>query len=324
MRMDRMEEMRKIHMEINECENVDDGTHIQKKEAMVMDAMKRVLELNRIARLEGLLALEEAVIDISPESEEEELRQLIMLLVDGVEPEVIKGIGLTRYYSNLYTDYEALRYFLYLEGALSIQAGENPWIVEEKLKTMLPAKLYRLYFEEQICVRKKVDEEKGKKLIENLCKGERLWNSNESGYYVSKLTDYLVCDMSDKEIQRVMREVDNFTWALAMKGMSGKARKRIFDNLSERLAKMVAEDMANLRPVRVIDILEASQKILKVVIYLVDRGELAQRYEYLEPFYGVFNEDTESVRQKNVKLCQLKRIVEEYEQGAALVREFTE
>jgi len=324
MRIRRLEELRKIHTEIKAKEVTDNQTRLQKNEEMIKTAMERMLELCNIARLEGLLALEEAVLDIPAESAEEELKQLIMLLVDGTEPDIITEIGLSRYYSNLYADYEALRYFLFLVGTLSIQAGENPRIVEEKLKSMLPLRLYKTYSLEQECARKKQENVQKENLIENLCKGERLWNSGENGYYVSKLVDYLICDMTDKEIQRTMREVDNFALVLAMKGMSGNARKRIFDNLSGRLAKMLAEDMMNLRPVRAIDILEASQTILTVVIRLVDRGELIQKYGYLEPFYGVFNVDIKTERQKNDKLSQLKKMVEEYEQGIALVREVTE
>ena len=157
-----------------------------------------------------------------------------------------------------------------------------------------------------------------------MCKGERLWNPGENGYYVSRLVDYVICDITDKELQRVMREIDNVALSLSMKGMSGQARKHIFDNLSERLGKMIAEDMVNMGPVRVVDILDASQKILNVLIKLIDTGEIAGNYEYLEPFYQVVHVDTKTVWQKDSKLGQLKKMVEEYEQGAELVRKFTE
>ena len=262
MRIERLEELRRIHLGIKKRNSVTDEDVKKYNEKMILSAVKRVMELNRLARLEGLLALEEAVWDISPEDKEEGLKQLIFLLVDGTDPEMIEGIGLARYYAGLYSDYEALRYFIYLEGALSIQAGENPRVVEEKLKSMLPPELYLQYSKQQ--EEEYVEEEKRKEehLIENLCKGERLWNSGESGYYVSKLVDYLICDVTDKELQRIMREVDNFVLTLAMKGMNGEARKHIFSNLSERLAKLIAKDMMNMGPVRVVDIIEASQKIL--------------------------------------------------------------
>lgn len=324
MRISKSEELRKIHSEIRNKVEGGDSTNHQEKESMLWEAVKRMVELSNLARLEGLLALEEAVKDIPLESREEELRQLIVLLVDGTEPAIIEGIGLSRYYAHLYTDYEALRYFIYLEGALSIQAGDSPRVLEEKLKVMLPKDMYVRFSLEQERVEQEKERQKEEKLIEKLCKGERLWNPGENGYYVTKLVDYVICDITDKELQRVMREVDNFTLAMAMKGMSGEARKHIFDNLSQRLAKLVAEDIMYMGPVRVVDILEAAQKILTIFIMLVEKGEIAGKYEYLEPFYQVFHVDTKVQRQKNSKISQLKKMVEEYEQGAELVKEFNE
>jgi len=323
MRIKRLEELRKIHLEMKERDCVIESNEKKCNENMILTTMKRVMELNSIARREGLLALEEAVEDIPLESVEEELKQLIILIVDGTDPDVISGIGMARYYVGLYTDYEALRYFIYLEGALSIQAGDNPRVVEEKLKAMLPPDMYLQYSKFQVEERLEEEKENEEHLIENLCKGERLWNSGESGYYVSKLVDYVICDVTDKELQRMMREVDNSVLALAMKGMSGDARKHIFSNLSERLGKLIAKDMVYMGPVRAVDIVDASQKILGVLMRLIDNGEIGA-YEYLQPFYSVFNVDTKSQREKNTKISQLRKMVEEYEQGAELVREVTD
>ena len=321
MKIRKLEELQKIHSDIKLKKETNKEENIEEKEAMLLTVVKRVMDLSRTARTEGLLALEEAISDISLDSEEEGLRQLVLLMLDGTEPEIIQGIGMARYYSHLYQDYQALRYFLYLEGVLSIQAGENLWILEEKLKTMLPPHMYVEYSlkkeQQELEERRKKEE----KLIEDLCKGERLWNTGENGYYISKLTDYVVCDITDKELQRVMREVDNVTLALAMKGMSGKARRHIFSNLSERLGKLIAEDMKSLRPVRAVDILEASQKLLAVIIHLIEQGEVSDRYKYLEPFYLMTAVNTKPVKQKNEKLEELKELIQEYEKGAELVRE---
>lgn len=324
MRINKLEELRKIHSEIKEKLGADSNVDIQKSETMILEAIRKVIELSNIARLEGLLALEEAALDIPLDTAEEELKQLIILIVDGTDPDVVLGIGMARYYVNLHTDYRALGYFIYLEGALSIQAGDNPRVLEEKLKAMLPPDLYLKYSNEQEQEHIEGERIKRDNLIENLCKGERLWNPGENGYYVSKLVDYVICDITDKELQRVMRELDNNRLALAMKGMSGEARKHIFGNLSERMAKMIAEDMTYMGPVRIVDILEAAQKVLTVIIRLIDSGDIAGRYEYLAPFYNVFNVDTKLERQKHEKISELRKIAEEYEQGAELVREFTD
>ena len=321
MRINQFEELRRIHTEMTKRKLQDTEATIKKNETMLLETVYKMKELGLLARREGLLALEEAVIDISLESQEEELSQLITLLVDGTDPDIIAGIGLTRYYSHLYNDYQALKYFIYLEGALSIQAGDNPRILEEKLKVMLPSELYVKYIMEQ--KEKELEKEKKEKqhLIENLCRGERLWNANESGYYVFKLADYIICDISDKGLQRAMREIDNTVLTLAMKGMSGKARKHIFINLSERLGNMIAEDMVNMGPVRAVDILDASQKILAIIIRLIERGEIAGNYEYLKPFFQIVQVDTKTLGQKRNQISELKKMVEEYEQSEKMVKE---
>ena len=324
MKISKLEELRNIHLEIKAKNSKATLAEIQNDEIMVLNAMDKITELSQLARREGLLALEDAVWNIPLESEEEELRQLIMLLVDGTEPTLLEGIGMARYYTSLHTDYRALKSFLYLEGVLSIQEGENPRILEEKLKVMLPSHLYIQYSKK---VEEKKQEEKKKddeNLIENLCKGERQWNLGENGYYISKLTDYTVCDLGNRELQRVMREIDNVDLTLAMKGMSGAARKRIFDNLSNRLGQMIAEDMISMGPVRAVDILEASQKILTVLVRLIDYGEIASKYEYLKPFYNTFYVETKSQTSKHSQISELKQLVEEYEQGSELVREIWE
>lgn len=321
MRINRFEELRRIHTEISERKILDSDCEIKQNETMLLETVYKIMELGLLARKEGLLALEEAVNDISLESQEEELQQLITLLVDGTEPDILEGIGWSRYYSRLYHDYQALKYFIYLEGTLSIQAGDNPRILEEKLKAMLPRELYIKYTAEQR--EKELEKEKQEKqhLIENLCKGERLWNVTERGYYVFKLTDYIVCELSDKGLQRAMREIDNLVLTVAMKGMNGKARRHIFDNLSERLGNMIAEDMINMVPIRAVDILDASQKILAVIIRLIERGEIAGNYEYLAPFFQIVQVDTKSLHQKNRQIGELKKMVEEYEQSEKMVKE---
>ncbi len=142
MRINQLQELRKVHLEIMDRSIQDSYEDIQNSEAMLLDAMKKVLELRKLVRMQGLLALEDAVSDITLDSSEEQLKHLIILVTDGTDPDVLLGIGMTRYYANLYTDYSALRYFIYLEGALSIQAGDNPRVLEEKLKVMLPHNLY--------------------------------------------------------------------------------------------------------------------------------------------------------------------------------------
>lgn len=173
------------------------------------ETIKQIIELSNIGRKEGLLALEEAANNI----EDEFLKKGIMLVVDGTDPELVRGILetdlvcleerhkkvigfwekwaemgpawgmigtllglvnmlkklddassigpnmavalLTTLYGSLIAnwlcnpigsklkvnnDLEVTLKTITIEGLLSIQAGENPRVIEEKLKSFLAPK----------------------------------------------------------------------------------------------------------------------------------------------------------------------------------------
>jgi len=80
--------------------------------------------------------------------------------------------------------------------------------------------------------------------------------------------------VNDKGIQAVLKEVDNEELALALKTASEELRQKIFKNMSERAAQLIAEDMQYMGPVRVSDVEAAQQKIVDVVRRLEDAGEI--------------------------------------------------
>ena len=307
------EELRTVHQGILELDKTISTEERELKKNHLLTAMQLVCDLAELARREGLLALEEAVETREAGIGTEYLKKLILLVVDGTEREDIKKIAMTRYASSLVRDYEALIYLMYLEGALLIQAGENLRLVEEKMKAFLPNGLYEMYGELQEAKLKAEQKEQEENIIERLCKGKKFWNPKDSGYFVMKLADYTICDISDKALSRLMREVDNMDLALAMKGLSGDARKHIFNCLSERLGKMIAEDMEYMGPVRAVDVLEATQKIIMILIRLIERGEVVGCYDYLVPFFDMFCVDVKEKNDKSSKFEELKNIMKEYE-----------
>lgn len=186
--------------------------------ADVGEVIKNIIDLSNIARKEGLLALEEAANGI----EDEFLKKGVMLVVDGTDPELVRGIletdlnciesrhklvigfwqkwaelgpawgmigtliGLinmlqklsdpttigpnmavaliTTLYGSLIAnwlcnpvankltinnDVEIMIKEVTVEGLLSIQAGENPRVIEEKLKSFLSPKMRESMSDEQ-------------------------------------------------------------------------------------------------------------------------------------------------------------------------------
>lgn len=80
--------------------------------------------------------------------------------------------------------------------------------------------------------------------------------------------------VNDKGIQSVLKEIENETLALALKTASEELKQKIFKNMSERAAQLIAEDMQYMGPVRVADVEQAQQKIVDVVRRLEDAGEI--------------------------------------------------
>src|SRR5258707_11662895 len=80
--------------------------------------------------------------------------------------------------------------------------------------------------------------------------------------------------VNDKGIQSVLKEIDNEELALALKTASQELKDKIFKNMSERAAQLIAEDMQYMGPVRVSDVESAQQKIVDIVRRLEDAGEI--------------------------------------------------
>jgi len=80
--------------------------------------------------------------------------------------------------------------------------------------------------------------------------------------------------LSDKDIQKVMREVDSQALAKALMSVDSEVQNKIFYNMSKRAASMLREDMEYMGPVRLKDIEEEQQKIVSIIRHLEDAGEI--------------------------------------------------
>jgi flagellar motor switch protein FliG len=80
--------------------------------------------------------------------------------------------------------------------------------------------------------------------------------------------------LADSSIQRIIKEVDSKTLALALKSTSSELRDKIFKNMSERAAEMLQDELKYLGPVRVRDVEMAQKNILDVMHQLEESGEI--------------------------------------------------
>ncbi len=83
-----------------------------------------------------------------------------------------------------------------------------------------------------------------------------------------------VIRLTNPAIQRMLKEIDNDTLAMALKGAATEIANKIFDNISKRLQEMIKENMDYMGPVRVRDVEAAQQKIVNAIRRLEDSGEI--------------------------------------------------
>ena len=83
-----------------------------------------------------------------------------------------------------------------------------------------------------------------------------------------------IVSLDNRSIQRVIREIDNSQWAVALKSASEEVKEVIFSNMSKRLVEMIKEDIEFMGPVRIRDIEEAQQNIVNIIRKLEEDGEI--------------------------------------------------
>jgi flagellar motor switch protein FliG len=80
--------------------------------------------------------------------------------------------------------------------------------------------------------------------------------------------------IDDRGIQQVLRNVDNQTLVLALKGAEQAILEKFLSNVSQRVSASLLEDLETMGPVRLSEVEGAQQKIANVAREMVDRGEI--------------------------------------------------
>ncbi len=80
--------------------------------------------------------------------------------------------------------------------------------------------------------------------------------------------------MPPATIQMILKEVNSNTLALALKATSPDLRDKIFDNMSERAAAMLKEELDYMGPVRLKEVENAQKDILDIARRLEEAGEI--------------------------------------------------
>ena len=81
-------------------------------------------------------------------------------------------------------------------------------------------------------------------------------------------------EVDDRSIQRLLKEVDNETLIIALKGASSTLRDKLLSNMSQRAASILREDLENRPPVRLSQVETEQKKILVIARRLAESGEV--------------------------------------------------
>lgn len=83
-----------------------------------------------------------------------------------------------------------------------------------------------------------------------------------------------ITKLGDKDMQSVLQTVEVAQWAMALKGANQEVKDKVFGNMSERAAKMLAEEIEFLGAVRVSDVETVQQEIVDSVRRLEESGQI--------------------------------------------------
>jgi hypothetical protein len=225
-----------------------------------LPVVNQIVELANIARQKGVLALEEW----AGKHDNTFVSFLLMLVCDGTDPQLVKSIGETLIESGGFKGEELLSRLMTVEGLLSVQAGENPRLIETKLYAMLG---------EKYMMAKGLFSTDGKPYLPGFGKLADALAAQE-GLPQSAAFNETFAAMGDRNIQMVLRETDRNDLSVALKGCIGLVGMKFLANMSKRLGAMVLEEMEYMGPMQTTDVLAAQEKLLAIVNRLRESGEI--------------------------------------------------
>jgi len=81
-------------------------------------------------------------------------------------------------------------------------------------------------------------------------------------------------ELSDRDIQSILKHISSDDLVKALKGASDEIADTFFGNMSKRAAEIMREDMEVMGPLKLADVEESQQNILKTVRKLDDEGTI--------------------------------------------------
>ena len=83
-----------------------------------------------------------------------------------------------------------------------------------------------------------------------------------------------ISKLTDREIQTLMREVDQKDLVVALKGSTEEMKDKVLGNMSERVRTFISEEMEFLGPMRLSEVEEVQLRIVQQVRQLEEQGQI--------------------------------------------------
>jgi flagellar motor switch protein FliG len=84
-----------------------------------------------------------------------------------------------------------------------------------------------------------------------------------------------ITKLTDKEIQILLKNIDQSLWATALKGSSQALKDKIFKNMSQRATQMLEEEMQYLGAIKLSEVEAVQRQIVDTVRGLEESGEIS-------------------------------------------------
>lgn len=254
------------------CNGISEEGENKEKRDKVIEAYYRILEFVNVARKDGLLYLEEKTRSLDDNDLTQSFfKNQMFLVVDCTEPEFVVDVGINELISKAAKSYDGLIELMYLRGSLMIQDGENPRIIEVQLKSMLPRFIKKELEDREN--KGEMSEKEDENIIEKLCNDKE--EIDRKDHSLINQTAITFMDMSDDTMQRLLRDInDKQALAVVLKAIPGKARKRVFDNVSSGAGTIISEYMEEIGDISIHYAEEKCAVIMKKLIKLTDCYEL--------------------------------------------------
>lgn len=220
---------------------------------------RRIEAYSRAALANGLLSLEDAL----PHEEDPELRRAISLVVDGVDPEMIKENLALALANRADKADDALRLLVIFYGVLALQAAFPARLIWARLAALFPEGYYP-------------EAEGGNAAQDAMERVESLLALLPLGPIAEGEDEDLGCLawMADADIQKFLREIDSQDLAIALAACPRAIAEAVLRNMSKRATGVLVEDIYGAARAGTDDRADAFRRLRGALTALDEAGEI--------------------------------------------------